>query len=306
MIKANFLQFELWKDCKNGCPFCQNRGLGDVDKKESLLFIKNKLQSAELDKYLEVGFIGGEFFDGQLSNIDVKILFYNVIDIIIEKIQSKKIKKFYITATLTNKCLLDLIECIEHFKSKNVLNKILLCTSYDTLYRFTKQSEQIWKDNMLFLTKKYPELYKHIEIIVTEDFALKMMSNKFDLTNISKTYNSPIDFIEPHSGFFFKDKYEFDKNIPNFLLKRKTFLKFLSYLYKKFPADIETLFNKNLKSNDFYIHYKDGQLIKFENRRMHKDRTCGVNIDHIPHWGYIDSDIDIFDDVEEFRRSING
>ena len=77
-------------------------------------------------------------------------------------------------------------------------------------------------------------------------------------------------------------------------------------MYQKFPNDINTMFNKNLKSNDFYIHYKDGKLIKFENRRTHKDRTCGVDIDHIPSWGYIDSDIDIVDDVEEFKRSVNG
>lgn len=306
MVKENFIQFELWKDCKNGCPFCQNRGLGDVDKLQSLQFIKSKLNSSELDDYKDVGFIGGEFFDGQLDDIDVKLLFYECVDIIADKILKGALQKFYVTATLTNICMNDIIEFIEHIKEKNIIENVLLCTSYDTKYRFNKKTEKIWHNTMQYLQDRYPELNKHIEIIVTEDFAKKMINDEIDLVEISKKYNAYIDFIEPHSGFYFKDKYEFDKHVPDFMLKRKTFLTFLNYMYQKFPNDINTMFNKNLKSNDFYIHYKDGKLIKFENRRTHKDRTCGVDIDHIPSWGYIDSDIDIVDDVEEFKRSVNG
>jgi hypothetical protein len=58
-----------------------------------------------------------------------------------------------------------------------------------------------------------------------------MINAEINLASLSKKYNAYIDFIEPHSGFYFKDKYEFDKHVPDFMLKRKTFLKFLNYMY---------------------------------------------------------------------------
>ena len=60
---------------------------------------------------------------------------------------------------------------------------------------------------MQYLQDRYPELNKHIEIIVTEDFAKRMINNEINLAEMSKKYNAYIDFIEPHSGFYFKDKY---------------------------------------------------------------------------------------------------
>ena len=107
----NFIQYELWKDCSNACKFCFNRGQQDLDKIESLNFVIDKLDDEELNDYNEIGFIGGEFFDTQLDNKEVRTLFYKLIDKCIDKIKSNKIDKLYITTALLfdmNKHKLDL------------------------------------------------------------------------------------------------------------------------------------------------------------------------------------------------------
>ena len=39
MENDDFLQYEIWKDCKNGCKFCTNFKQKDIDKISSLKYI---------------------------------------------------------------------------------------------------------------------------------------------------------------------------------------------------------------------------------------------------------------------------
>ena len=65
----NFIQYELWKSCRNHCKFCYNYGQEDkLTKIDSLNYFLNKLDEKEVDNYNEIGFIGGEFFDNQLED----------------------------------------------------------------------------------------------------------------------------------------------------------------------------------------------------------------------------------------------
>lgn len=304
--KHRFLQFELWKDCGNNCKFCQNRGLGDVDKLTSLNFVIEKLKSNEINKYNELGFIGGEFFDTQLNDITIKDKFYDLFTIVAQLVHMNKINKVYVTTALIFDNRTYLIEFIDFLITNKIDNNVLICTSYDTKYRFhTEYHKKMWEDNMLFIKNNYPTIHVHTETIVTEHFINEVLTNKFNIKEFEQTFNTHIDYIEPHTGFYYKDKDDFIKNVPEFLPYRKSFLKFLDYtVIKNKLIDINFLFNKNLKSNDFYINYKNGKLIKFVNRRGSEDRTCGVDIDHIPHWGYCDATTDIYDDVRNLRESI--
>ena len=89
-----FIQFELWKDCSIGCKFCCNKGQPKINKMESIQYVMDILNSDEVNDYNEVGFIGGEFFNGEIES--VKDDFYKIF----EKVASLNFDKIYITAAL--------------------------------------------------------------------------------------------------------------------------------------------------------------------------------------------------------------
>ena len=43
-MSNKFIQFELWKDCKQGCKFCCNKGAEPIDKNKSCLYILDVLR----------------------------------------------------------------------------------------------------------------------------------------------------------------------------------------------------------------------------------------------------------------------
>lgn len=126
-----FLQFELWKECNNNCRFCFSRLQKAVDKIESMNEIYEILSSNIVQEYDTIGFIGGEFFNGQISTVDIHNHFYKLIDKVIEYLQENIINQFYITATLVQNSHDDLIEFLDYIQSHNLIDRILLCTSYD-------------------------------------------------------------------------------------------------------------------------------------------------------------------------------
>ena len=47
---GNFIQYELWKDCRNHCKFCYNYGQSDkYSKTKSLDYFLEKLDDPEVD-----------------------------------------------------------------------------------------------------------------------------------------------------------------------------------------------------------------------------------------------------------------
>ena len=143
---AKFIQYQLWQDCNNGCPFCSERNQYKVDKAWSLKFTLAKLDLPEVKDYDEVGLIGGEIFDNQVENDEVRKLFYQVTD----KIASMHFTKFYIGTNLIYNMDTYLIPYLNHLKDLGIINKVLLCTSYDLKYRFhTEESKKLWEKVLL-------------------------------------------------------------------------------------------------------------------------------------------------------------
>lgn len=300
---GRFIQYELWKDCNNHCKFCFNKGQPDFDKVESLNYVIQKVQEKIVDKYDEIGFIGGEFFDTQLDNPEVKTLFYKLFDIIIDKILNHKINKLYITSSLILDIDKYLIPFLNYLQEKGILDNILLCTSYDLKYRFhTEQAHTLWKNNMLNLYKKYPNLKLHTETIMTGFFINAVNNNEFSITDFCNTYHTRIDYIEPGSGFYYYDKIACAKDMPDFFPRKEDFLKFLKKVaLETKEIDLNTFLSAEIRSDIIYCNY-DGKRTCMSDRRKNE---AVINIKDLKvkyELGMIDSPLRMIELVKQFKK----
>ena len=288
--KNRFIQFELWKDCSLGCKFCFNKKQKDIDKIESLKFIINKLDDKEMLEYNEIGFIGGEFFNVELKDENVKKLFYQLFD----KISKMHFEKIYITGALMYDIEIYLIPFLNYLKKISLLNKVLLCTSYDLKYRFyTEERENLWKRNMLLLHKIYPELKLHTETVITQYFINAVLNDEFNIKNFCDTYHTRLDYIEPTSGLYYKDKEECIKEIPDFFPTKESFIKFLKKAgLENNDIDLKTFLSMEIRSNKLY-YLDDGIRCISQDRRENngmivpKDKSIKYEI------GFADSNLNM-------------
>lgn len=266
--KNKFLQYELWKDCCIGCKFCCNKGQPDLNKVESLQFVINKLDDEEVYDYNEIGFIGGEFFNREIEDEQVKSLFYKMFE---KLTKFDHIEKIYITTALIYDCNKLLFPFLTYLREIGILNKCLLCTSYDIAYRFyTEERKSLWKANVLKLHELYPELRLHTEIIVTQHFINAVLNDEFSITEFKKEFNTHVDYIEPGSGLFYIDKNECEKDIPGFFPTKESFVKFLAKtILQNKEIDPYTFCSMELRSSKLY--YIDG------GRRMVVDGRRSTN-----------------------------
>lgn len=302
----NFLQFELWKDCKNHCKFCFNKGLKDIEKAKSLDFVLDKLE--DIGDANELGIIGGEFFDDQLNDKLVHDKFMQVQKKMQDYVLVGKVKKIYITTSMLFNNLDSIFEVLNSYKEKKILDKLLLCTSYDTIYRFKDiQQEKLWRQNVKQVKQNFPEIMLHVETIMTQDFISKVLDGSFDIAQFKKELDVEVDYLEPNTGSFYDGKEEFNKHLPNFLPKRKDFIKFLKktcIVDKTIP--LFKLFSKNIRSDTIYL-IVNGEHVKIECRRK-SSRLVGLygKLKILPRFGYIDSNVDIAEDVKLLRSMYNG
>jgi len=288
--KNRFLQYEMWKDCHIGCKFCCNKGQRDLNKKESLTFILEKLNDKEVSEYNEIGFIGGEFFNGELSDPEVKALFYTVFDKCADLIHNGTIEKLYITTALIYNMDVDLIPFLKHLENIGIINNTLICTSYDVAYRFyTKEREDLWKNNMLKLHELYPTLRLHTEIIMTQFFIDKVLQDEFSISNFQETYHTHCDYIEPASGLYYKDKKDCAEDLPGFFPTKTSYIEFLKKMIKTQEIDFSTFLSMELRSSKlYYIDGGERQIV--DNRRTTNGVAKPINKECKYEIGLIDSD----------------
>ena len=302
----NFIQYELWKDCKNGCKFCFNKGQPDLDKLKSLKWVQSKLIEKEVDDYNEVGFIGGEFFDDQINNEEVKKEFYRLFEICKDKIEKGKICKIYLTTSLIYDVNKLLIPFLDTMKEWNILNKILICTSYESKYRFhTKEKEDLWKSNMLKLHDLYPELGLHTEMIVTQFFIDEVLNDTFSISKFKETYHTEIDYIEPASGFYYIDKKDMYKDYKDFFPTKKSFIQFvIKTAVKSNDIHLYKFLSMNIRSDKVYC-YLDGTLLCLDSRRKTNKGFIDAKKDAKIKYemGFIDSDDKMIDVVKELAKT---
>jgi len=304
-----FLQFELWKECPNNCSFCYNKGIPfKRDKIKSMQFIKEKLLNEETNFYDKIGFIMGEAFSGQLRTLEEHDLFYELINILIDKLNQNKINQVYITASLIYKELNNWFEFCNYLNKNNVLDRFLICTSYDIVGRFDGLKLSLWKNTITKTKESFPNINFHVEMILTEMFLQAVLNREFNIKAFENKYACRIDYIVPFLGYgkIYKTKQEMQNKIPNFFPKRETFYKFLQYVYSNniFTLDdLHSFLNINLHSDKTYFSLDDKAFIEKENRHVNENKKYYT--EDIK-GGYIDSDIHPREDVETFINLIGG
>ena len=262
---TKFIQFELWKDCSQGCRFCCNKGQKQIDKLNSCLYVLSILDSLKVGQYDYIGLIGGEFFNGEL------IEYENYFNKILTKISKLKPQKLFIATSL----LYDLNNIIPTIEKINELciNKLVICTSWDAKYRFRENQEQLWHTNMLKLKQLFTNVDLHIEIILMQPFIDLVNNGQFSIKQMEAKYNARIDFIEPSSGLFYTDKYACQDDIPGFFPTRYSFIEFLNNI--KNDVDLHSMLSMNLRSDELY-YIENGQH-KVAKNRHNTDGRCEIS-----------------------------
>lgn len=313
---GKFMQYELWKDCTNHCRFCYNHGqLDKFSKIASLQFFLKKLDDPEMDNYNEIGFIGGEFFDEQIKDPDVKALFYKLFEKCAEKYKAGKLNRVYLMTALMFKPEKYLLPFLDYLRELDILKITLLCTSYDLKYRFrTEQRKLYWENNMHLLHEKYPEMPLHTEMIMTEFFMQAVLNNEFSITDFHNKYHTWIDYVHPQRWVSNLSKEECIKILPDFFAKKDTFVKFIKKTgIENNEIDLNTFLSMNVRSDAFYCVY-NGKDIAVKNRRdlLESDKQalnayCEEHEDLKEYLqeksesGFVDSDLQMHDVVNQIR-----
>lgn len=300
--KDDFIQYQLWQDCKNGCKFCSELCQKVVDKKWALKFILNKLDDPEVFNYNEVGIIGGEIFDDQLSDPEVNTLFYTLID----KLASMHFKKIYVATSLIFDINRYLIPFIDYIIKKNIFDKTLFCTSYDLKYRFNKPGKkELWESNMLLLKEKYPTIKTHVETILTQWFIDAVLNNDFDIKAFCDKFQTRVDYIEPASGMYYRDKKECEEAVPGFFPTKKSFIEFLKQegLQRK-TIDLSCLISYQVRASRIY-HLDCGKYVCYEDRRQPGFRVKCTDMSKKYELGFIDCEDSMEDLANEFCKLVS-
>jgi len=301
-----FLQFELWKDCNNKCAFCfnDNSVTSAAKKIDRIAFVRKKLEK-HLPKGVDtIGFIGGEFFDGQL---ETEALFASFIDLLNVALEDVSIKKVLITSSLIFR------NGNQHLKSVLLRlsnrQKLMLCTSWDTKYRFhVDGSKQVWEENIRFIHDLFPEIRIHVEICPTQWHIEDVLADKFNIADFERKYNVRVDYTDLNSGFNYRDKYDFQEHVPGFFPKRSTFLKFLHKVYTEGQAKEDQFLNYGNMSTLLWMEVNG----KYRLFKGYRGPVKGTDVDdkyplppmHESKSDYIDSHVRMRSDVLAVWRDL--
>lgn len=299
-----FLQYELWKDCNNHCSYCFNRNIVPARNKiESLKYVIRSLQEKKISPDTSIGFIGGEFFGGQLSNPKVKKLFYDAVKEACDKIKNNLPGRFLITAALMSEDKSDWFEFCDFIHEEDMDKRTLICTSWDSMYRFNQATSKAWKSTVIETQKLYPNMKFHVEMILTEHLVNSILDNTFSIKEFEKEWNCRVDLNIPYLPWHHErgeSKEEFSKQFPLFFPKRKSFLRLL----KTKPNSINLAGISDCRFHSSELHYTmdDKNWIILPER--HKMGTTCTNLRACDNCcGYLDSRVKIQDDIKVFLNS---
>lgn len=307
LTEIKTLQFELWQECNNKCDFCylnvNNRFTADDIKVQSLKNTYEKI--SDLSNYKEyncIGYIGGEFFQGQLKNPEVKQWFYKLMDKTAELYNSKIISSVWISATLTIGHQEDLYNILNKFNNHS---NIWIITSWDSIGRFkTEKMKKNWEFHIQHLREVFPELKINTTIILTEDLIDRYLNGELVFTEFSKQYNTALFFKQCGSlvaskVFTVEDqmqaKIASNKILPRFFPPRNKFIKFLIKFKNQETADMWTrLFNIQYRADNLIRNYNDGHKTsskRYKGSVMEVNEDGHLNCGHpLSYAAYIDCD----------------
>ena len=289
------LQFELWRECNCHCTFCT---LGETNlytpnelKLEALNTAINELKRIKKNEHEVIGFIGGEFFQGQLNTPEIKEKFFELIKITNDLLNKDYIKNIWLNVSLLIGKQEDLYDTLKLVDKKD---KLWLLTSYDTLGRFhTSKMFETWEYHMFNIYNLYPEINLNTTSILTGDFIIKYLNDEIKLSEMRKKYHTSLFFKNPvhslQSGTTLTNMQVNDK-IGYFFPKRDDFLKFLKkYLKEEGLFEYDKLISMDLRADEVRKNYNDPKHrnLKFlrDTKNLHesmegtldRDLSCGHN-----------------------------
>lgn len=306
-----FLQFELWKDCKNNCPFCCNRDIPRVrNKLESLKFaykeidrVLDKIYRERLEPCDSISLIGGEFFGGYMDEPGVRQSFDYLVDLIVTRIGDGNVKRGLICTSLMFDDLdTDYFDFLKNLHYSNYAHRFLVCTSWDPMYRFNSVTAENWERNVKMLHVFSPDTPLHVEIIMTQAFIDAYIHGGFSVRAFEDRWGCKVDFNTPYVPFCkFKDKKDMDAVLPRFFPKRADFFRLLEKAQVTGDIDLQTLLSVGQHSSNLYYTLDDKTLLHLDDRHRKnntclRERTC----EGCQCCGYIDSDRKMRGDVEAF------
>ena len=293
-IGKRSFQWELWQCCNNLCKFCYIGKDGRHTDKErqlkSLSDLKKAIINLDFDQYNNISLIGGEFFQGQLSDPDVKAAFMEIIKMISNLYVEKKIGSIWIAATLTIGDQKDLYETLEIFDKDGVrplpeygASGVWICTSWDAQGRFhSKKAEENWEFHMKNLSKRFPWIKKNTTIILMQKLCEEYLNDEFVPKQFTEDFGTALFYKVPgitqqlfagfdnvpdaltsarqgKIGYFLttaKNKMEDDMGF-RFFPDRKTFRKFLVKYARNDADTFDRLFNIEFRADELYRNFND-------------------------------------------------
>lgn len=259
------IQFELWPDCNTRCKFCYlcNQTTDNEFKLKAIDYAFNKLSSVSKEEFETIGFIGGEFFQGQL-NSEIKESFMKLMLLSNDLLSKGYVDNLWLTSSMIIGDQSDLYAVLDLLK--NNLSKVWVLTSYDTIGRFhTQQLERNWKNNVCKLKQLYPNVNLNVTMILTKHLMDKYLENQIDFEEFKKLYNCDLYFKAPDlQRGRYKSNLEMNSYIPSFFPDRDTAIKF----FVKMKQNDYACWNKL-----FDINYRADILIKNINEEVIRDKT---------------------------------
>ena len=274
-MPANQLQYELWRECNSHCTYCtlgnDNNFTAEKLKLEAMQTAINEIKTLKPGLHDALGFIGGEFFQGQLNTQQVKNKFMELMKVSKDALKNKIVNQVWINASLLIGNQKDLYEALDIFEH---LDGVWVLTSYDSFGRFHSQKMlENWEFHLKKIHEEYPEIRTNITTILTGDFVKKYISHEIDLQLFCDKYKSTLYLKSPvlpaHLMNF--SKQEINNRIGYFFPKRKDFLTFLlSFLNREGKESYENLMSMELKA--YEVRKNENSEIGERNLKFIRDK----------------------------------
>ena len=258
------LQFELWQECNSRCTYCslgkENMFTPDEFKLQSLELAYNELSNSNVI-YDVIGFIGGEFFQGQLNTPQIYNKFMDLMKLVNKKLNNNSIKELWLNATMTIGDQKDLWDTLDLFDD---YSKIWILTSYDTLGRFhTPKMLETWENSLNKLHTKYPTIKLNTTSIITGNFIDMYLKDEFNINEFKEKYNTSLFLKTPvkpdHLSHL--SKVELNKILGDFFPTQSKFKQFLlKYKLKEGKEEYDNLFSNDLKATEIRKNFNNNDL----------------------------------------------
>lgn len=291
MLNSKSIVVELWEECNNFCDFCFIDYLNKKTSKElKLQNIENTYNILNKKETLKAfGLIGGEFFQGQLDNIDVRNKFFNLCKELFNQINDDIIKDFWCYCTLTigdQKDLYELINLFDLIVENKEKHKFWIQVSYDTKGRFNQPGKfENWDYHMLNL-QKYPFVCFNVTSIMTEDFLQKVLTGELDLLKFQKKYKNHF-FLKQANSPHLENKKIALKRMPWFFPKRKTFLDFLNKIKLDSPYLFYELLDISLRADYMYNQLEELPVEQIDPQVRNKTTWNETHNEYIEKCGHV-------------------